>query len=60
MQIFLAESRWGRVVLHLVCALRDHHLRGHWQGIRRELVRQAGLPRSRFLSLRLRGIALSR
>jgi len=36
MQTILAESRFGRVLLHVVCALRDHHLRWHWKGIRRE------------------------
>jgi len=36
MQTLLAESRCGRVMLHLVCALRDHHLRWHWRGIVRE------------------------
>jgi hypothetical protein len=36
MQTMLVENRFGRVVLHLVCALRDHHLRWHWNGIRRE------------------------
>jgi hypothetical protein len=43
MQTMLVEYRIGRVVLHLVCALRDHHLRWHWHGIRREFsARQMG------------------
>ena len=33
----MTGSRMGRVVLHLWCAVRDHHWRWHWQGIRREL-----------------------
>jgi len=32
----LASSAAGRVVLHLLCARRDHHYRWHWQGVRRE------------------------
>lgn len=39
MQTALAKSRYGRMVLHLVCLLRDSHIRWHWQGIRREFVR---------------------
>jgi hypothetical protein len=37
MQTLLAESRWGRTVLHVMCAVRDHHLLWHWRGILREL-----------------------
>jgi len=37
MQMLLAESRWGRTALHVVCAVRDHHLLWHWRGILREL-----------------------
>jgi len=33
----LAESRAGRIWLHLVCAWRDHKFAWHWGGIRREL-----------------------
>jgi hypothetical protein len=40
MQARLANSRPGRVMLHLLCALRDRHLAWHWQGILRELARQ--------------------
>jgi hypothetical protein len=36
MQAILAGSRFGRIMLHLVCALRDHHLQWHWRGMRRE------------------------
>ena len=39
MQTLLAESRCGRVLLHLVRAVRDHHLRWHWRGIVREFSR---------------------
>lgn len=38
MQTYLAKSRHGRVMLHLLCVLRDHHLRWHWAGIVREFV----------------------
>jgi hypothetical protein len=41
MQTILAETRCGRVVLHLMCALRDHHVRWHWNGIIREFSRKA-------------------
>lgn len=37
MQNQLAELSLGRIVLHLVCACRDHKLRWHWQGILREI-----------------------
>lgn len=36
MQSYLANSRHGRVMLHLLCVLRDHHLLWHWRGIVRE------------------------
>jgi hypothetical protein len=32
----LVESSLGRVLLHLLCACKDHHVRWHWTGIRRE------------------------
>jgi hypothetical protein len=37
MQAFLVQSRFGRILLHMACAMRDHHVRWHWLGIRREL-----------------------
>jgi hypothetical protein len=37
MQTLLAESRRGRTALHVMCAMRDHHLLWHWRGILREL-----------------------
>jgi len=37
MQARMAESRYGRIMLHVICALRDHRLRWHWRGIHREL-----------------------
>jgi hypothetical protein len=43
MQMRLAESRYGRVLLHLICALHDHQLRWHWRGILREFSRVPGL-----------------
>jgi hypothetical protein len=39
MQIYLAQSSLGRVLLHLACACHDHKYRWHWLGIRRELAR---------------------
>ena len=36
-QLRLAESRSGRIWLHLICALSDHKFTWHWYGIRREL-----------------------
>jgi hypothetical protein len=32
----LAETSFGRVLLHLACLLRDHRVRWHWSGIVRE------------------------
>lgn len=32
-----SESTCGRVLLHLLCMLRDHHWLWHWKGIKREL-----------------------
>ena len=32
----IAKNRMGRVLLHTVCALRDHHWTWHWRGIVRE------------------------
>jgi hypothetical protein len=37
MQAQLAQSRFGRIVLHLVCACRDHHYLWHWGGVVREV-----------------------
>jgi hypothetical protein len=37
MNFRLAEHPFGRVLLHVACALRDHHWSWHWAGIRREL-----------------------
>ena len=33
----LVKSRMGRVILHTVCAARDHHWAWHWRGIVREI-----------------------
>ena len=38
MQHQLAEFSLGRIVLHLVCACRDHNFRWHWHGILREIL----------------------
>ena len=35
----LAASSAGRIVLHLLCAGRDHHFRWHWQGVVREFAK---------------------
>jgi hypothetical protein len=32
----LASSSAGRIILHVECFCKDHHLLWHWQGIRRE------------------------
>jgi hypothetical protein len=42
MQAKLARSSFGRVLLHLACAWRDHHYQWHWSGVLREFARQAG------------------
>jgi hypothetical protein len=41
MQVLLSEFRYGRVLLHVICAVRDRHVRWHWLGIRREFLRKA-------------------
>ena len=38
-EITLAGSSSGRIVLHLMCARRDHHYRWHWQGVVREFAK---------------------
>jgi len=43
MQILLAQSSFGRILLHLACAYRDHKYQWHWRGIQRELFRRASL-----------------
>lgn len=35
-QMALAVSRPGRVVLHVLCASRDHRYAWHWRGVLRE------------------------
>jgi hypothetical protein len=39
-EMTLASSAAGRIVLHLVCAKRDHHFRWHWQGVLREFAKR--------------------
>jgi hypothetical protein len=34
---YLSQTRWGRVCLHLVTALRAGHWRWHFAGIGREM-----------------------
>jgi len=36
MQAKLAQSSFGRILLHLACACRDQKYQWHWRGIRRE------------------------
>ena len=38
-EMTLAGSAAGRIVLHLLCAKRDHHFRWHWHGVVREFAR---------------------
>jgi hypothetical protein len=35
----LARTSFGRVLLHLACASRDHKYAWHWRGIIRELAK---------------------
>ena len=35
-QMRLAETATGRIVLHLICMVRDSHVRTHFRGIVRE------------------------
>jgi len=37
-QMHLAQSHIGRILLHLACACRDHKFQWHWQGIQREFL----------------------
>ena len=37
----LAELSLGRILLHLVCACRDHKFRWHCRGILREILTEA-------------------
>jgi len=43
MQILFAQSSFGRILLHLACAYRDHKYQWHWRGIQRELFKRASL-----------------
>lgn len=36
-ELRMAESSWGRMGLHLLCFLRDHHTKFHFRGIFREV-----------------------
>ena len=38
-QMALAARPSGRIVLHLVCACRDHRFQWHWRGVLREFAR---------------------
>jgi len=37
MELKLAQSSFGRILLHLACVYRDHKYQWHWSGIRREI-----------------------
>ena len=37
-QMTLAKSRVGRIKLHLLTLIRDHHVKFHFQGIKREIL----------------------
>ena len=37
MQVYLARTSFGRVLLHVACACRDHKYQWHWRGVLREL-----------------------
>jgi hypothetical protein len=39
MQTYLAQFSFGRILLHLGSACRDHKYRWHWRGIWRELAK---------------------
>ncbi len=36
-ELKLAASSWGRIGLHLLCFIRDHHTKFHFKGIFREV-----------------------
>jgi len=36
-QMMLTESRQGRIIIHLISYIKDHHLTWHLQGIIREI-----------------------
>jgi hypothetical protein len=40
MKTKLAQSSFGRILLHLACAYYDHHYQWHWSGVLREFARQ--------------------
>jgi hypothetical protein len=40
LQTYLAQFRFGRVLLHLGAACRDRKYRWHWRGIWRELAKR--------------------
>jgi hypothetical protein len=37
MKLLLSEHACGRVLLHLLCLMRDRKIRWHWAGMMREL-----------------------
>jgi hypothetical protein len=45
MKTWLAERSSGRALLHLICLLRDGHVRWHWAGMKRELQKITPLRR---------------
>lgn len=43
MKTRLAQTSFGRILLHVACAAQDHKIQWHWQGVLRELGNSAGL-----------------
>jgi len=41
MKAHLAQTSFGRILLHVRCLCRDHKYQWHWRGIVREFVSQA-------------------
>jgi hypothetical protein len=39
MQAHIAQFSVGRILLHVVCACRDHKYQWHWRGIQREILK---------------------
>ena len=42
MQTYLVQFSFGRILLHIVCACRDHKCSWHWRGILREFALKGG------------------
>jgi len=42
MQAHLVQFSFGRILLHVICACRDHKCQWHWRGILREFALKGG------------------